>query len=193
MARDLSAFSAICTTYRAAADDVRNLKADHETTWAANDWLKAHDRYWTLRTAAPKGVEPEAWMRETYPKETAIVDAIDAHGIQYRETAAKLVARLNDLQREALVSLAEVFAPELDLAAQERPESALSELMAEIFGEASILRKQYLDGGRLDFDPDGPFTRGILAPIADRMGVDRRKKHWPFATIEAHAQVAPTP
>ena len=191
MERDLIAFRTAAAAYRANVDALRTLRADHEAAWRANGWRQRYDHYFERRGTAPSGRDPDAWVREIAPEAAVAMAEIEAASATYFEKRQGYLDAAVPLLRSALQTLAAAFSPELDERAAAEPGRNLQEILDEIYEEASDVRRTELDGKRLDFDPDGPFTQGVLAPVADRLGVERRGRNWAMATIEAGS--APQP
>src|SRR5690606_27279961 len=111
---DLSAFLDSCAAYRAGTDDLRALGTSNEEAWAQNDWRRAHEAYWTIRSMLPSSIAyQEAWMAEHHPEKAALHDAIRTHADRHRAMRAQTMERSAELRRRALTELGAAMAPSL--------------------------------------------------------------------------------
>lgn len=194
-APDLTAFIAAATAVKAVAERIERSRLGHEETWRTK-WEEKHDRFHDLAMRAPTGAtqtERWAWMERNHPDACRDRDAAEHAVTEYvlhREADMEAFVKQ---KRLALALLGTAFSERVLAIAHGADCDDVQSILASIMTEATAIRRQHLDAGRLDFDETGPFTRALLEPAAMALGIDIRRRHWPSETLSRLSNPVPSP
>ena len=183
---DITEFRAAATATKAIVERIDRARVDHETTWRMQ-WQNKHDRFYALAMAAPTDAGPagrDAWMERNHPDACRDLEAAESAVAAYVSRRETDIEALVQQKRKALAALGSAYAGRvLAIALGEIPAENAQETIAAIMEEATAIRRQHLDAGRVDFENAGPFTRALLEPAAKELGIDLRHRHWPSETM----------
>ena len=185
-------FADACQAFRAAKTALEAVDTRNRACWEGNpDWRKDWDLHADLIARLPAG-RAEGFIDTMYHQLNEKIDLITAHRDTYIRERQFAYDALHAARTRALTLLGEHFGQRIvdaNLAPQD-----LEQAIEDAFGDAQTMRQVALDGLRLAFDPEGPFTKALYAKVAAHLNIPVRGRRWIYDVAQtlhlSHARPA---